>query len=122
MARTVPPAPVRVHAGPRGSVVRMLFRQLLDFETCTYTYVLADPQTREAVIIDAVRENVDRDVATIGELGLRLLYAVETHVHADHVSGASLLQQRLGCQTAVSSSSGADADVKVADWGALRFG
>jgi sulfur dioxygenase len=61
----------------------MLFRQLFDSETSAYTYLLADERTREAVIIDPVLE---RDAALISELGLRLVAALDTHVHADHVT------------------------------------
>ena len=66
----------------------LVFRQLFDPSSSTYTYLLADPKSGEAVIIDPVFEQVRRDAALIDELGLKLLYSLETHVHADHVTGA----------------------------------
>ncbi len=76
----------------------MLFRQLFDPVTSTYTYLIADPQTRAAVLVDPVLEQVERDWQLIQELGLKLRYCIETHVHADHVTGTSELRQRSGCQ------------------------
>ena len=85
----------------------LVFRQLFDPASSTYTYILADRQSGEAVVIDPVFEQVRRDAALIAELGLRLVYALETHVHADHVTGAWLLRRRTGCRIAVSADSGA---------------
>jgi len=84
----------------------MLFRQLFDPETSTYTYLLADEESREAVLIDSVREQVPRDMELIQQLGLQLRAALETHVHADHVTGAGLLRERLGCRIVVGAKSG----------------
>ena len=61
----------------------MLFRQLFDYETYTFTYLLADEESKEAVLIDSVKEQVERDIALIKDLGLTLKYTLETHVHAD---------------------------------------
>ena len=72
----------------------MIFRQLFDPETSTYTYLLADEATREAVLIDSVREQVARDAQLIRELGLTLSFTLETHVHADHITGAALLREQ----------------------------
>jgi glyoxylase-like metal-dependent hydrolase (beta-lactamase superfamily II)/rhodanese-related sulfurtransferase len=85
-----------------------VFRQLFDPPSSTYTYLLADGGSGAAVIIDPVFEQVRRDAALIEELGLRLAYALETHVHADHVTGAWLLKQRTGCRIALAANSGAE--------------
>ena len=84
----------------------MIFKQLFDKESSTYTYLLADSVTREAVIIDSVLENVDRDLKWIRELDLKLLYICETHVHADHITGADRLRKVTGAQTVVAAESG----------------
>lgn len=100
----------------------MLFRQLFDPETSTYTYLLADEETREAVIIDSVRDQVERDTALVKELGLRVIYCLETHIHADHITGAGALRSRLGCKTVVSKNGGAACDVTIVDGDVIRFG
>jgi sulfur dioxygenase len=104
-------------------VTNMIFRQLFDAETSTYTYLLADEDSREAVLIDSVREQVERDLQILSELGLELRYSLETHVHADHVTGAATLRARTGCRTVVSRRGGAPcADVQVDDGDRLPFG
>ncbi len=101
----------------------LIFRQLFDQQSSTYTYLLADSASREAILIDPVFEQVPREIALIEELGLRLVMSLETHVHADHVTGAWLLQQRLGSRIALSERSGAEgADVYFADGETLAFG
>ncbi len=79
----------------------MLFRQLFDQDTWTYTYLIADPNTREAVLVDSVIEQVERDYKLMNELGLTLKYCLETHVHADHITGAGKLRELTGCETIV---------------------
>ena len=69
----------------------MLFRQLFDAETSTYTYLIADAETRDAVLVDPVREQLERDLTLLRELDLRLRYILDTHVHADHVTAAGRL-------------------------------
>jgi len=86
----------------------LIFRQLFDQQSSTYTYLLADSTTREAVLIDPVFEQVRRDTALIEELGLRLLFTIDTHVHADHVTGAWMLARRTGSRIAISAASGAE--------------
>jgi glyoxylase-like metal-dependent hydrolase (beta-lactamase superfamily II) len=76
----------------------MLFRQLFDAESSTYTYLIADTQTQEAILVDPVLEQVDRDRKLLQELGLTLRYCLETHVHADHITGTDWLRQETGCQ------------------------
>ncbi len=101
----------------------MFFRQLFDNETSTYTYILADTESKEAVIIDPVRDQVERDAGLIEELGFKLLYSLDTHVHADHVTGAGVLRTRLGCKTVLSKDGGAAcADVLAGDGDTIRFG
>lgn len=101
----------------------LIFRQLFDPQSSTYTYLLADSASREAVLIDPVFEQNARDVALLEELGLRLRLTIDTHVHADHVTGAWLLRQRLGSKIAVSAASGATcADVPIKDGDKLAFG
>jgi sulfur dioxygenase len=101
----------------------MIFRQLFDPQSSTYTYLLADSSTREAVLIDPVFEHARRDAALVEELGLTLLCTLETHVHADHVTGASLLKKRLGSKIALSGLSGAEGgDTYLADGDKVRFG
>lgn len=101
----------------------MIFKQLFDSNTSTYTYLLGDKESKEAVIIDPVAEHVERDLKLIEELGLKLVYVLDTHVHADHVTGSGKLRQRTGAKTVL----GKDALVACADMGAedgekLRFG
>lgn len=76
----------------------MLFRQLFDTTSSTYTYLIADEVSKEALIIDSVLEKVDRDFTLIQELGLNLKYTLETHIHADHVTGAAALKQLTGAE------------------------
>jgi glyoxylase-like metal-dependent hydrolase (beta-lactamase superfamily II)/rhodanese-related sulfurtransferase len=101
----------------------MIFRQLFDPQSSTYTYLLADSATREAVLIDPVFEHARRDAALIGELGVRLVCTLETHVHADHVTGASLAKRRLGSKIALSKDSGAEGgDRYLSDGDTVAFG
>lgn len=73
----------------------IIFRQLLDYETNTYTYIIADNNTKEAVIIDSVYEMAGRDAKLIHELWLTIEYFLDTHVHADHITGGSKLKEIL---------------------------
>jgi sulfur dioxygenase len=86
----------------------LVFRQLFDPQSSTYTYLLGDGRGGEAVLIDPVFEQARRDAALIGELGLRLVATLETHVHADHVTGAWLLKRRMGSQMMLATASGAE--------------
>lgn len=89
----------------------MIFRQLFDLESSTYTYILGDPASREALIIDSVREQAERDLRLLSELGLKLKYILETHLHADHITGADLLRAATGAKVAISRA----AEVRCAD-------
>lgn len=101
----------------------MIFRQLFDRQTCTYTYLLADADTKEALLIDPVREQMDRDVQLLEELGLTLRYTLETHIHADHVTSSGPLRQKLGSRSVVSSAGGANcADIQADHGQTIRVG
>jgi sulfur dioxygenase len=97
-------------------------RQLFDPETSTYTYLLWDPSTREAALVDPVREHVERDLKLVSELELQLSFVLETHVHADHVTSAGLLADRTGATT-VASALGAPCAVRhLADGESIHLG
>jgi glyoxylase-like metal-dependent hydrolase (beta-lactamase superfamily II)/rhodanese-related sulfurtransferase len=101
----------------------LVFRQLFDPTSSTYTYLLGCSVSKEALLIDPVFEQARRDAALIGELGLALVWTLDTHVHADHVTGAWLLKQRLGSRIALSATSGAaGADRLLADGDRIDFG
>jgi len=82
------------------------FRQLFHQDTSTFTYLLWDLDTREGVIIDPVREQFEGDLCLVGELGVRMVYALDTHVHADHVTSLGMLREEMRLQTAVGEPSG----------------
>ena len=101
----------------------MLFKQLFDQETCTYTYLIADTLVKEAVLIDPVNTHVEEYIALLQEYSLQLKYSLETHVHADHITAGGLLRQRLGSATAVSQLCGADcADIQIENGHLFEFG
>ncbi|MFK7987243.1 MAG: MBL fold metallo-hydrolase [Sandaracinaceae bacterium] len=101
----------------------MILRPLFDAASSTYSYLLADPDTRDAVLIDAVFEQHLRDAALIRELGLQLKWCLETHVHADHVTGAWLLRKAFGARIALGSMSGAEGADRLLEAGdAIEFG
>ncbi len=85
----------------------MIFRQLFDATSSTYTYVLGDPASGDAVIVDPVLEHWQRDAALLRELGLAPTTTLETHVHADHVTGSWWLKQEFGCDIALAAATGA---------------
>ncbi len=101
----------------------LIFRQLFDPQSSSYTYLLADAAARHAVLIDPVFEQARRDAALIEELGLRLCWTLETHLHADHVTGAWLHRRKLGSKIAVCTGSGAEgADRYLKDGERVEFG
>ena len=71
----------------------MIFKQVFDKKSSTYTYLIASAKGREALIIDPVIENVDSYIALLNELDLKLVKVIDTHIHADHITGASKLKK-----------------------------
>jgi glyoxylase-like metal-dependent hydrolase (beta-lactamase superfamily II) len=101
----------------------MIFRQLFEPVSSTYTYLVACEETREAALVDPVLETVDRDLALLNELGLTLKYTIETHIHADHVTGADRLRDLTGSQTAVPEKSAArEVDVPIREGETIELG
>jgi sulfur dioxygenase len=101
----------------------VLFRQLFDTESSTYTYLIADLDLREAILVDPVLEQVERDFKLLQELGLSLRYCLETHIHADHVTGTDQLRTMTGCQGVVPEHADvACADHHICDGETLLFG
>ncbi|KAJ8338653.1 hypothetical protein SKAU_G00354390 [Synaphobranchus kaupii] len=101
----------------------IIFRQLFESISSTYTYLLGDEESKEAVIIDPVLETVVRDVKLIEELGLTLKVAVNTHCHADHITGTGLLKKKVyGSKSAISLLSGATADIMLSEGDRINFG
>jgi glyoxylase-like metal-dependent hydrolase (beta-lactamase superfamily II) len=101
----------------------MIFRQLFEPQSSAYTYLVACDENCEAALIDPVLETVERDLRLIEELGLTLRYTIETHIHADHVTGASRLRERTGCKCALPEKSGAaQVDVPVREGEPIRIG
>lgn len=99
------------------------FYQLFDSESSTYTYLLIDPATKAAVLIDPVLEKVERDLTLVRELDAQILYVLETHVHADHITGAGEIRKLTGAKTVVGEGAGIDcADLLLRDGEVLRWG
>jgi len=94
----------------------MIFKQLFDQKSSTYTYLIASSKGREALIIDPVLENVSDYIILLKELDLRLVKVIDTHIHADHVTGASKLKDITKCSTIMGDHTPADAvEIKVKD-------
>ena len=94
----------------------MIFRQVFDNKSSTYTYLIASAKGREAVIIDPVIENVESYIKLLNELDLKLVKVIDTHIHADHVTGASKLKQATNCFTLMGEHTPADTvEIKVKD-------
>lgn len=100
----------------------MFQRQLFDPETSTYTYLVADPSTKAAALIDPVLEQRDRDMKLVSELGFRLELVLDTHVHADHVTAAGALRDATGARTVQSRKGAACADVPVSHGDVIQLG
>lgn len=101
----------------------MIFRQLFDHESATYTYIIADKDSKDAVIIDPVIDQSERDIALIKELGLKLLWILETHLHADHITGAQRLRDAFGAKTGIGRGAGVACADRMLDQGdRIEFG
>lgn len=101
----------------------LIFHQLFEKETSTYTYLLADKITKEAIIIDPVAEMVERDFQLLKDLDLNLRYILDTHVHADHITGSGELKKRTGARVGVSSAYDMSCpDLHIEDGQEIRFG
>ncbi|GMP53389.1 hypothetical protein CsSME_00018850 [Camellia sinensis var. sinensis] len=104
---------------------KLLFRQLFEKDSSTYTYLLADQSHPEkpALLVDPVDRTVDRDISLVKDLGLKLIYAINTHVHADHVTGTGLIKTKVpGVKSIISKSSNAKADLFVEPGDKIYFG
>src|SRR6202042_3732133 len=102
--------------------VHMIFRQLFDSTSGTYTYLLASRHGGEALIIDPVLEKVDRYLQLVRELDLRLVKAVDTHLHADHITGLGALRDRTHCITVMGEQSKVDVvSMRVGDGDKLQI-
>jgi glyoxylase-like metal-dependent hydrolase (beta-lactamase superfamily II) len=92
----------------------MIFKQLFDKNSSTYTYLIASSKGREALIIDPVLENVEIYIKTLKELDLKLVKVIDTHTHADHITGASKLNKETNCSTVMGEHTPSDmVDIKV---------
>jgi sulfur dioxygenase len=101
----------------------MLFHQLFEAESSTYTYLLADMVSREAVLIDPVIDTIERDIKLIQDYGLTLKFVCDTHVHADHITAADELRKRLGSKTCVSKHAALPCvDIPLTDGDRIEFG
>jgi sulfur dioxygenase len=101
----------------------MLFRQLFDKESSSYTYLIADISTQEAVLVDPVLEQINRDLTLLKELGLNLRYCLETHLHADRITATGKLREYTGCLGFVPENAGATcADRNIKNGEILQLG
>lgn len=89
----------------------MIFRQLFDSESCTYTYLIACSKTKTAAMIDPVKSHVDQYIELLAQLELKLLFAIDTHVHADHITALKGLQRQTGCTMVMGEHSKAKGDI-----------
>ena len=102
---------------------QLTVKQLFDRESCTYTYLLIDSETGEGALIDGVLETYERDMQIINELGIELLYAIETHAHADHITSAGKIRETVGAKLVYGQDSGIEAiDIPLKDGETITLG
>ncbi len=100
----------------------MIFRQLFDKDSSTYTYLLADPKTSQGLIIDPVKHCFERDRALIQRLNIQLKFVLETHIHADHITAAHLFREKMHCKIAFGKKAAAKcADLMLQDGEVIRL-
>ncbi len=98
-------------------------KQMFDDDSSTYTYLLWDQATKDAILVDPVDLQVDRDLAAVKDLGLNLVYGANTHAHADHITGTWLLKQKVdGLKSVISEASKAKADIHISHGDRIVFG
>jgi sulfur dioxygenase len=98
------------------------FKQLMERESCTYTYFLWDKSTMEGLVIDPVIETLDRDMNVLEEIGIKLKYILETHVHADHITSAKSLRKMTDAKICLGADSGVNPDILLNDGQEVEFG
>jgi len=113
--------------GIGGTIIRkgdkIGLKQLFDDESSTYTYLLWDTETKDAILVDPVDIQVERDLKEVQELGLNLVYGVNTHAHADHVTGTWLLKQKVpDLKSVIAEASGAKCDIAINAGDRIAFG
>lgn len=114
---------LRAQKSDNGNDNKIGLRQLFDDESCTFTYLLWDESTKDAILVDPVDTHVDRDLEVIQSLQLNLVYAINTHAHADHITGTGLLKEKLqALQSIISKASGAQSDLQIAHGDKIVFG
>jgi len=102
---------------------KLTIKQFFDRDSCTYTYLLIDLNSHQGAIIDGVKEHLARDLNMIEQFGVELLYAIETHVHADHISSAGLLRQKTGAKIVYSKAASIKSiDIELNDGDELALG
>jgi sulfur dioxygenase len=118
---------LRLFSTMGGSIIRkgekIGFQQLFDDDSSTFTYLLWDINSKDAILVDPVDIQVDRDIKAAQDLGLNLVFGVNTHAHADHITGTGLLKQKVpGLQSVIAKASGAKADLHVGPGDRIAFG
>jgi len=102
---------------------KLVFRQFFDKDTGKFAFLLFDSETMEGLIIDPVKEQFDRSLQFIEELGVELKYVIDTHVHADHVTSSRMLREATGAKSVFGESAGIEcADILLEDGDELEFG